>query len=90
VTDIFEALGAPARRAILDELAQRDGQTLFELCARLTMRHELPLTRQAVSQHLLMLEEVGLVSSEKKGRYKLHYLDTRPLQEITRRWPVPR
>jgi hypothetical protein len=37
-----------------------------------------------------MLEEVGLVSSEKKGRYKLHYLDTRPLQEITRRWPVPR
>lgn len=90
MTDIFEALAAPARRAILDELARRDGQTLFELCSRLTMRHELPLTRQAVSQHLQLLEDVGLVSSEKKGRYKFHYLDTRPLQSIIRRWPINR
>jgi DNA-binding transcriptional ArsR family regulator len=90
VTDIFEALAAPARRAILDELARRDGQTLFELCSRLTMQHELPLTRQAVSQHLEMLEEVGLISSQKKGRYKFHYLDTTPLQSIIRRWPVTR
>ena len=90
VADIFEALAAPARRAILDELAKRDGQTLFELCSRLTMRHEMVLTRQAVSQHLQVLEDVGLVSSQKKGRYKFHYLDTRPLQVITRRWPAPR
>ena len=90
MTDIFEALAAPARRAILDELARRDGQTLFELCSRLTMRHELPLTRQAVSQHLQLLEDVGLVSSEKKGRYKFHSQDTRPLQSIIRRWPINR
>lgn len=54
------------------------------------MQHELPLTRQAVSQHLQMLEEVGLISSQKKGRYKFHYLDTTPLQSIIRRWPVTR
>jgi DNA-binding transcriptional ArsR family regulator len=86
VADIFEALAAPARRAILDELRDRDGQTLFELCTRLTMRRGLALTRQAVSQHLAMLEAVGLVITRRDGRYKFHYLDTSPLSEITKRW----
>jgi DNA-binding transcriptional ArsR family regulator len=86
VTDLFEALAAPARRAILDELHDRDGQTLFELCARLTMRHGLTLTRQAISQHLAVLEVVGLVVTHREGRYKFHYLDTSPLSEVTDRW----
>jgi len=90
MADVFEALGAPARRAILDELRERDGQTLFELCARLTMRHGLGLTRQAISQHLDVLESAGLVRTRREGRYKYHTLDTAPLQAIVTRWLKPR
>ena len=61
MTDLFHALAAPARRAILDELHDRDGQTLFELCTRLTMKHELGLSRQAISQHLEVLEAAGIL-----------------------------
>jgi DNA-binding transcriptional ArsR family regulator len=86
VTDLFEALAAPARRAILDELQERDGQTLFELCTRLTMRRGLTLTRQAISQHLAVLEAVGLVVTHREGRYKFHYLDTTPLSAVSDRW----
>jgi DNA-binding transcriptional ArsR family regulator len=86
MADVFEALSAPARRAILDELHDRDGQTLFELCARLTMKHNLGLSRQAISQHLDVLESAGLVRTKKEGRYKFHYLDTAPLNAIAERW----
>jgi len=86
MADLFEALAAPARRAILDELHDRDGQTLFELCARLTMKHGLNLTRQAISQHLDVLEAAGLVRTARQGRYKFHYLDTSPLKTIVDRW----
>jgi DNA-binding transcriptional ArsR family regulator len=86
VSDVFHALAAPARRAILDELHDRDGQTLYELCARLTMRQGLSLTRQAVSQHLDVLESAGLVSTRREGRYKFHHLDITPLTEAVRRW----
>jgi DNA-binding transcriptional ArsR family regulator len=88
LSDLFHALAAPARRAILDELHDRDGQTLFELCTRLTMKHELALSRQAISQHLEVLEAAGLVSSRRDGRYKFHYLDTAPLNDIVRRWSL--
>jgi DNA-binding transcriptional ArsR family regulator len=88
VTDIFLALAAPARRAILDELSERNGQTLFEICARLTTKHGLELSRQAVSQHLEVLESVGLVRTHRDGRYKFHELDTRPLGAILERWPL--
>jgi DNA-binding transcriptional ArsR family regulator/catechol 2,3-dioxygenase-like lactoylglutathione lyase family enzyme len=84
--DVFEAIATPARRAILDELVERDGQTLFELCTRLIMKHHLGLTRQAVSQHLAVLESAGLVSTVRQGRYKLHYLHTAPLRQIVARW----
>jgi DNA-binding transcriptional ArsR family regulator len=87
VTDIFQAINAPARRAILDELVASDGQTLFELCARLTASHGMSLSRQAISQHLDVLEEAGLVRSERQGRYKFHYVDTTPLQALIARWP---
>jgi DNA-binding transcriptional ArsR family regulator len=86
VDDVFHAIAAPARRAILDELYDRDGQTLFELCTRLTVKHELSLTRQAVSQHLAVLEAAGLVSTRRDGKYKFHYLDTTPLRRVAERW----
>ena len=89
VADLFHALATPARRAILDELVDRDGQTLFEICARLTMRGDLGLTRQAISQHLEVLEAAGLVVSRREGRYKFHHLDTTPLRGILERWPLP-
>jgi DNA-binding transcriptional ArsR family regulator len=88
LSDVFQALAAPTRRAILDELHDRDGQTLFELCARLTMKHELGLSRQAISQHLEVLQSAGLVSSKRDGRYKFHYLDTTPLMAIVERWLI--
>ena len=86
MSDIFEAMSAPARRAILDELAERDGQTLFELCARLAMRHQIGLTRQAISQHLEVLESAGLVTTVRQGKYKFHYLHTEPLRLVVERW----
>lgn len=87
VGDVFKALADPTRRAILDELQERDGQTLFEICVRLTTRHGLGSTRQAISQHLDVLEAAGLVKTRREGRYKFHELDTSPLKEIAARWP---
>jgi DNA-binding transcriptional ArsR family regulator len=88
VGDVFKALSDPTRRAILDELRDRDGQTLFELCVRLITNHGSSSTRQAISQHLDVLEEAGLVRTRREGRYKFHDLDTAPLREIADRWPV--
>jgi len=88
VGDLFRALADPTRRAILDELQERSGQTLFELCNRLISRHGLSSTRQAVSQHLGVLEEAGLVRTRRVGRYKFHDLDTSPLRAIAQRWPL--
>jgi DNA-binding transcriptional ArsR family regulator len=88
VGDVFKALADPTRRAILDELQERDGQTLFELINRLITRHGLSSTRQAVSQHLEVLEAAGLVRSRREGRYKFHDLDTSPLKAIVERWRI--
>lgn len=84
--DVFKALADPTRRAVLDELTDRDGQTLFEICGRLATRHGLGSSRQAISQHLEVLEAAGLVETRRQGRYKFHYIDTRPLEPIVRRW----
>ncbi len=89
MTDIYRALADPTRRIILDELSKREGQTLFELCGRLAMAHKLTSSRQAVSQHLAVLEEVGLVRTERQGRTKLHWFDGSPLKTIVTRWPIP-
>ena len=85
VGDVFKALAEPTRRAILDELLDRDGQTLFELCGRLS-GHGFGSTRQAVSQHLDVLEAAGLVATRREGRYKFHHLNTAPLYVIVERW----
>jgi DNA-binding transcriptional ArsR family regulator len=65
MADVFRALAGPTRRAILDELTDRDDQTLFELCARLAMRHNIGSSRQAISQHLDVLEATGLVRTRR-------------------------
>lgn len=88
--DLFKALADPTRRAILDELVERNGQTLFEICTRLVMKHGLTSSRQAISQHLEVLEDAGLVTTRRQGRYKFHHLDTSPLREIAERWPTER
>jgi DNA-binding transcriptional ArsR family regulator len=88
VADVFKALADPTRRAILDELVERDSQTLFELCTRLTMKHGLTSSRQAISQHIDVLEAAGLVTTRREGRFKFHDVDTRPLRAIAERWPT--
>ena len=86
VGDVFKALADPTRRTILDELTERDGQTLFEICARLATKHRLGSSRQAVSQHLDVLEAAGLVATRREGRYKFHHIDPTPLEPIVARW----
>lgn len=88
VGDVFKALADPTRRVILDELQERSGQTLFELCVRLTTKHGLGSSRQAISQHLAVLESAGLVITRRQGRYKYHDLDTTPLRTIVERWQI--
>ncbi|WP_329382670.1 ArsR/SmtB family transcription factor [Streptomyces sp. NBC_01716] len=87
--DLFKALADPTRRIILDELTDKSGQTLFEICSRLSMKHRLGMSRQAVSQHLAVLEAAGLVETRREGRYKFHDLNTAPLRQIAERWPAP-
>jgi DNA-binding transcriptional ArsR family regulator len=77
---VFKALADPSRRKLLDLLHQNSGQTLGELCEHLDM------SRQAVTQHLGLLEAANLVSTEWRGREKLHYLNPVPLQQIYDRW----
>jgi DNA-binding transcriptional ArsR family regulator len=86
VGDVFKALADPTRRAVVDELTERDGQTLFEICARLAVKHGLGSTRQAISQHLDVLAAAGLVQTCREGRYKFHHLNTAPLGEMVERW----
>jgi DNA-binding transcriptional ArsR family regulator len=88
VADVFSAIADQTRRAILDELADKNGQTLFEICTRLVMKHGLSSTRQAISQHLDVLESAGLLTSRREGRYKFHFFNPAPLHTIAARWPV--
>ena len=77
---VFKALADPSRRQLLDRLRAESGQTLSELC------RDLDMTRQAVTQHLGVLEEAHLVTTVWRGREKLHYLNPVPLHEIYDRW----
>ncbi len=76
----FRALADSSRRLLLDSLSRRGGQTLRQLCA------ELSTSRQAVSKHLAVLEDAGLVVTVRRGREKLHYLNPVPIHEIYERW----
>ena len=77
---VFRALADPSRRELLDSLNSRNGQTLRELCSGLEM------TRQSVSKHLAVLEAANLVTTVRRGREKLHYLNAAPINEIGERW----
>ncbi len=87
--DVFKALADPTRRRILDELTERNGQTLFEICSRLATKHQLGSSRQAISQHLELLQAAGLIQAKREGRFKFHYLNTQPLERIADRWLKP-
>jgi len=89
VADVYRALDDETRRLILDELVRQDGQTLFALCSVLTTHHGLGSTRQAISQHLAVLESAGLVTTARRGRTKLHYFNAEPLHVIAERWRLP-
>jgi uncharacterized protein YndB with AHSA1/START domain/DNA-binding transcriptional ArsR family regulator len=78
--EVFRALGDPSRRLLLDSLNERNGQTLRELCAGLEM------ARQSVSKHLAVLEAANLVTTVRRGREKLHFLNAAPINEISERW----
>ncbi|WP_448006409.1 ArsR/SmtB family transcription factor [Agromyces bauzanensis] len=84
--DVFRALGDPTRRILIDELAARDDQTLFELCARLISRHGLEVSRQAVAKHLDVLERAGLVEIHRDGRFRRHTLNREPLRAAWQGW----
>ena len=86
---IYRALADPTRRLLLDELAERGGQTLFEVCTSLTLKHGISSSRQAISQHLAVLERAGLVVTRRAGRSKLHWFDGAPLRLVATRWPIP-
>jgi DNA-binding transcriptional ArsR family regulator/uncharacterized protein YndB with AHSA1/START domain len=77
---VFKALADPGRRRLLDRLNRRNGLTLSELCDGMGM------TRQSVTKHLAQLEEAGLVTSLRRGREKLHFLDAAPINDIADRW----
>jgi uncharacterized protein YndB with AHSA1/START domain/DNA-binding transcriptional ArsR family regulator len=81
--DVFRALADPSRRQLLDSLNARNGQTLRDLCAGLDM------ARQSVSKHLAILEAANLVTSVRRGREKLHYLNAAPINDIGERWIAP-
>ncbi|MCW2734320.1 MAG: putative transcriptional regulator, partial [Mycobacterium sp.] len=78
--EVFKALADPSRRLLLDGLNTRNGQTLRELCAGLSM------ARQSVSKHLAVLEAANLVTTSWRGREKLHYLNAEPINAIADRW----
>ncbi|MCF6124548.1 ArsR family transcriptional regulator [Mesorhizobium sp. M7A.F.Ca.CA.001.07.2.1] len=77
---IFKALGDPTRRRLLDLLCEQNGQTLSQLCDHLDM------ARQSATQHLDLLEAANLVSTVKRGREKLHFINPVPLHEVYERW----
>jgi DNA-binding transcriptional ArsR family regulator len=78
--EVFKALADASRRSLLDRLHAENGQTLNDLCDGLAM------TRQAVTKHLAILEAANLVSTVKRGREKLHYLNPVPIHQIGEQW----
>ncbi|CAB3748637.1 ArsR/SmtB family transcription factor [Paraburkholderia humisilvae] len=77
---VFRALADASRRLLLDRLHQHNGQTLVQLCDGLDM------TRQAVAKHLAQLEQANLISTQRQGREKRHFLNPVPINEIAERW----
>jgi DNA-binding transcriptional ArsR family regulator len=83
---LFHALSDATRRRLLDELAERDGQTLFELHVRMITWHQSGLSRQGLSRHLSVLEEAGLLRAEWRWRSKHHFLVREPIRLAWKIW----
>ena len=83
---VFKALGDPTRRRIIDRLRERPKQSLFEICALSVAEDGTALSRQAVTQHLDLLQKAGLVRVEWSGRTKIHSFDPAPLREAASAW----
>ncbi|NNC71352.1 MAG: helix-turn-helix transcriptional regulator [Sphingomonadaceae bacterium] len=83
---LFGALADPTRRLILDELRKRDGQSLFELCGRIVSFYDISLSRQAISKHLAVLEDTGLIACTRQGRTKQHSLIRPEALQYAERW----
>lgn len=83
---IFKALADSTRRHILDELSERNEMTLYELTVRLLMKYELSISRQAIAKHLAVLEGAGLVTSRRKGKYRVVIFNNEPLKDLLKRW----
>jgi DNA-binding transcriptional ArsR family regulator len=83
---IFKALGDSTRRLMLDELSEQNEQTLYELTVRLIMKHDLAISRQAIAKHLSVLEDAGLVKSERKGKYRVIIFNREPLKNLLKGW----
>lgn len=77
---VFRALADASRRRLLDRLHTESGQTLGELCEGLAM------SRQAVTKHLVILEEANLIATKRQGREKLHFINPVPIHDIAARW----
>lgn len=77
---VFKALADPSRRKLMDRLCERNGQTLGQLCEAMDMK------RQSVTQHLSLLEEANLISTVRRGREKLHFINPVPIYEVYERW----
>ena len=83
---LFKALSNPIRRLMLDELSDRNEQTFYELCSRLIMKHNIGISRQALARHLELLEVAGLVSSKKKGKFRIIQFNQKPIENLADRW----
>ncbi|MFJ7971995.1 ArsR/SmtB family transcription factor [Psychrobacillus sp. NPDC096389] len=83
---IFKALSDSTRRLMLDELSERNEITLYELTARLIMKHNLTISRQGIAKHLSVLEDAGLVQSKRKGKYRVLIFDNEPLKNLLKGW----
>lgn len=83
---IFKALADSNRRLILDELSERNEMTLYELTARLIMKHNLTISRQGIAKHLSLLEDAGLVQSKRKGKYRVLLFNNEPLKDLLKGW----
>jgi DNA-binding transcriptional ArsR family regulator len=83
---VFKALADPTRRIILDEFTERNEQTMYELCARLLMKHRVTMSRQAVAKHISVLEIAGLLRSQRRGKYRVLVFDPKPINYVVERW----
>ncbi len=83
---IFKALADSTRRHMLDELSERNEQTLYELTVRLITKHNLAISRQAIAKHLSLLERAGLVHSVKQGKHRVIVFNNEPLKDLLEGW----